>query len=353
MRVALIAPPFIPVPPTGYGGTELFVAQLAESLLERGHDVTVFANGESTVQCALRWTFPEKDWPPRSEDSPTLKNLDHSAWALHMASIGDFDVVHINDALAVPLSRFVSTPVVHTLHHPHEPALSALYARHPWVHYVAISKAQREMEPLPRVTTIHHGVRLDDYCFNERKQPYLAFLGRMAPVKGPHLAIEVARRAGIPLKLAGEIQPLFRDYWDSEVRPLIDGRQVEFIGEATHDIKNDLLSNAAALLFPIQWNEPFGLVMIEAMACGTPVLALPGGAVAEVVSDGVSGWICDGIDDMARHAASLDIVPALCRHHVEQHFSLGRMAADYEELYRQIVPGPGLTSSSGAAALET
>lgn len=351
MRVALIAPPFIPVPPATYGGTELFVAQLAESLLERGHDVTVFANGESTVRCTRRWTFPEKDWPPRAGDSPTLKNLDHSAWAVHMASTGDFDIVHINDALAVPLSRFVSTPVVHTLHHPHEPSLSKFYERHPWVHYVAISKAQRDMEPLPRMTTIHHGVRLDDYRFNDRKQPYLAFLGRMAPCKGPHLAIEAAKRAGIPLKLAGEVQPVFQEYWDTMVAPHIDGRQVEFIGEATLDMKNDLLSNAAALLFPIQWDEPFGLVMIEAMACGTPVLALPGGAVAEVVANGVSGWICDDVADMARHAARIDVPAGLCRQHVAKQFSLERMAADYEAFYRQIGRGPGLTSSSDAAAV--
>ncbi len=352
MRVALIAPPFIPVPPIAYGGTELFVAQLAESLLERGHDVTVFANGESTVRCELRWTFPEREWPPRQGDSPTLKNLDHSAWAVHMASTGDFDIVHINDALAVPLSRFVSTPVVHTLHHPHEASLSSFYARHPWVHYVAISNAQRAMEPLARMTTIHHGLRLVDYRFEERKQPYLAFLGRMAPVKAPHLAIEAAKRAGMPLKLAGEVQPLFQDYWDEMVAPHIDGRNVEFIGEATHDMKNDLLSNAAALLFPIQWDEPFGLVMIEAMACGTPVLALPGGAVREVVSDGVSGWICADVADMARRAVDLDIPAASCRQHVERHFSLSRMAADYETLYRRIGRGPGLPSSPGAAAVQ-
>jgi glycosyltransferase involved in cell wall biosynthesis len=351
MHVALIAPPFIAVPPVAYGGTELFVAQLAESLLERGHDVTVFANGESTVRCPVRWTFPETDWPPRAGDGATLKNLDHSAWAVHMASTGDFDIVHINDALAVPLSRFVSIPVVHTLHHPHEPSLSSFYVRHPWVHYVAISQAQRAREPLPRMTIIHHGLRLEDYGVKDRKQPYLAFLGRMAPCKGPHLAIEAAKRAGIPLRMAGEVQPLFQEYWDTMVQPHIDGRQVEFIGPATLDVKNDLLSNASALLFPIQWDEPFGLVMIEAMACGTPVLALPGGSVGEVVSEGVSGWICEDVGDMARRAACLDIPAASCRAHVERYFSMDRMAANYEALYKQIGRGPGLTSSSGTTAV--
>jgi glycosyltransferase involved in cell wall biosynthesis len=349
MRIALIAPPFIPVPPAGYGGTELFVAHLAEGLAERGHDVTVFANGESTVRCAVRWTFPHRDWPPQPGEAPMLKNLDHSAWALHEAAIGPFDAVHVNDALAVPVSRFLPEPVVHTLHHPHEPILSALYARHDWIHYVAISEAQRALETMPRLTTIHHGIRLEDYQFAERKQPYLAFLGRMAPVKGAHLAIDVARRAGLPLKLAGEIQPLFRDYWESMIAPQIDGRNVEFIGEASLDVKNELLSNASALLFPIQWNEPFGLVMIEAMACGTPVLALPGGAVGEIVSDGVSGWICASPAEMVRRAIDLRIPAASCRGYVERHFSVARMAGDYEALYRSCVDAPDATSSTGAS----
>ncbi|HKN44012.1 MAG TPA: glycosyltransferase, partial [Propionibacteriaceae bacterium] len=203
MRIALIAPPFIPVPPPAYGGTELFIAQLAEGLVDLGHDVTVFANGESTVRCKVRWTFPRKEWPPQHGDAGNLKNLDHSAWALHAAASEPFDIVHVNDALAIPITRFLSTPVVHTLHHPHDEVLSALYARHDWIHYVAISNAQRQLESMPRLTTIHHGIRLEDYRFAARKQPYLAYLGRMAPVKGAHLAIEAARRAGMPLKLAG------------------------------------------------------------------------------------------------------------------------------------------------------
>jgi glycosyltransferase involved in cell wall biosynthesis len=353
MRIALIAPPFIPVPPIAYGGTELFVAHLAESLVDRGHAVTVFANGDSTVRCAVRWTFPHADWPPQQADAWTLKSLDHSAWAMHLASTDAFDLVHVNDALAVPLSRFASKPVVHTLHHPHDAPLSAFYARHGWIQYVAISESQRALETMPRLTTIHHGIRVEDYRFVERKRPYLAFLGRMAPMKGAHLAIEVARRTGIPLKLAGEIQPLFQSYWDSMIKPHIDGRQIEFIGEASHDIKNELLSNASALLFPIQWSEPFGLVMIEAMACGTPVLALPGGAVGEVVADGISGWVCGTLDDMARRAVDLRIDPASCRRYIEQHFSVARMAGDYEALYQACIDLPGLTPAEGASALKT
>jgi len=340
MRIALIAPPFIPVPPDAYGGTELFVANLAESLVTGGHDVTVFANGESTVAAAVRSTFPHKDWPLSLGDAPDLKSLDHSAWAVQEIGSGAFDLVHVNDPLALPLSRFLSIPMVNTLHHPHDAALSAFYARHPWIQYVAISEAQRAAETMPRLVTIHHGVRLEHYRFEQRKQPYLAFLGRMAPVKGAHLAIDVARRSGIPLKLAGEIQPIFRDYWDEKIAPHVDGRQIEFLGEATPAIKNELLANASALLFPIEWSEPFGLVMIEAMACGTPVLALPGGAVREVVADGVSGWVCDTPTEMAQRAVDLRIPPGSCRLHVEQHFSVERMRRGYEDLYRTTIEAP-------------
>jgi glycosyltransferase involved in cell wall biosynthesis len=264
-----------------------------------------------------------------------------------------FDVVHVNDALAIPLSRFLSKPVVHTLHHPQDSALSALYQRHDWVHYVAISEAQRKLERMPRLTTIHHGVRLENYRFVERKQPYLAYLGRMAPVKGAHLAIDAARLAGMALKLAGEVQPIFKNYWETMIEPRIDGRDVEFIGEAGPDVKNELLSNATALLFPIQWNEPFGLVMIEAMACGTPVLALPGGAVGEVVVDGLNGYVCASVTDMARRAQHLRIAPESCRDYVERHFSVARMAADYERLYRDCLEAPGLADPTGASALNT
>jgi glycosyltransferase involved in cell wall biosynthesis len=336
MRIALLAPPFIPVPPDAYGGTELFVAHLAEGLIERDHEVVVYANGESKVGCTLRWMFPKKDWPPRAGYDGGLKHLDHCVWALRdiLDDRDKFDVVHINDAIAVPLSRFLPHPVVHTLHHPHEPELSALYARYPQISYVTISDAQRELEELPRISTIHHGIRVSDYEFREQKDGYLAFLGRIAPVKGPHLAIEVARKAGIPLKIAGEVQPVYDDYWKSMVKPHIDGRMVQFLGEAAQQAKNELLRGATALLFPIQWNEPFGLVMIEAMACGTPVLAFEGGAVSEIVVDGVSGWICGDIDEMAARAVDPGIPARFCRRHVERYFCIDRMVADYEALYR-------------------
>src|SRR4029077_5233756 len=177
----------------------------------------------------------------------------------------------------------------------------------------AVGKWLARKEPMSRVHVVHHGIPAGDYTFSEEKKDYVGFLGRIAPCKGPHLAIEAARRAGVRLKLAGEVQPLFRDYWEQQVLPLIDGVQIEYVGAVDHAQKNELLSHARALLFPIQWEEPFGLVMIEAMACGTPVLALPGGSVEEIVRDGVSGWICRDVDDMAARVGDLAIPPSVCR----------------------------------------
>ena len=198
------------MPPTAYGGTELFIAQLADGLVARGHRVLVYANGASTVAGELRWCYPEADWPPRPEAHSALKSIDHGAWSLHDAAREAVDIVHLNDAIHIPLSRFVTPPMVHTLHHPHEPDLTSLYARFPDVSYVAISESQRSAEPLDRISTIHHGIQLSDYVYRDRKDDYVCFLGRMAPVKAPHLAIEAARRAGVRIKLAGEIQPVFQ-----------------------------------------------------------------------------------------------------------------------------------------------
>ncbi len=338
MRIAVIAPPFIPVPPKAYGGTELFLAHLAEGLHERGHDVRVYANGESRVTCELKWRYADTDWPIRHAVAAQLKNHDHTAWAMADAA-GWAEVVQINDTVAVPMTVFLDRPIVMTLHHPFEPVLSELYIRYPDVHYVAISRQQASAEPMPDITVVHHGIPLDEYAFNDHKSDYVVFLGRMAPCKGPHLAIEAAKRAGLRLKLAGEIQPTFREYWDREVRPLVDGDQIEYVGEADQALKNRLLAGARALLFPIQWNEPFGLVMVEAMACGTPVLALPGGSVAEVVRDGVSGWICRDVDELSARAASPQIDSMSCRAWVEAHFSCGRMVEHYIDLYERVAAG--------------
>jgi glycosyltransferase involved in cell wall biosynthesis len=349
MRIALIAPPFIEVPPIRYGGTELFIGNLANELQSLGHDVTVYANGDSKVRCRVKWIYPHSEWPLEDPMRPGLKNVDHTAWA--MADAAEWaDVIHLNDIVGVPFTRFVSTPTVLTIHHPDEPALSEQYARYPDVHYVAIAQWLADRQPMPWVHTVHHGIDPDRYVYSADKDDYVAFLGRMAPAKGPHLAIAAAKKAGVRLKLAGEIQPVFHEYWYEQVLPLIDGDQIEFIGEVDRLRKNALLSRARALLFPIQWEEPFGLVMIEAMACGTPVIALPGGSVREVVRDGVSGWICADVDEMAQRVNDLAIPPSVCHQYMTEHFSVARMAERYISVYDSVLDGSSETVASAQEA---
>jgi glycosyltransferase involved in cell wall biosynthesis len=345
MRIALIGPPFIEIPPRRYGGTELFIANLARELYARGHEVTVYGNGDSHLPCRVRWIYEHADWPPEDGVRAQLKNADHTAWAIRDAS-ASCDIVHLNDLVGLPMTRFIDGPTILTIHHPHEPVLSEQYARYPELRYIAIAEWLAKLEPMPHVSVVHHGIPASDYTFSQEKDDYLAFLGRMAPCKGPDLAIEAARRAGLPLKLAGEIQPVFRDYWEQQVAPKIDGDQIDYIGEADFATKNTLLSKARALLFPIQWDEPFGLVMIEAMACGTPVLALRGGAVEEIVSDGVNGWICRDVDELAARARELDIAPAACRAFVDTGFSVARMADAYLDVYARAL------AESGRAAVD-
>jgi glycosyltransferase involved in cell wall biosynthesis len=336
MRVALIASPFIEVPPRRYGGTELFIARLAEGLKARGVDVVVYANGASTVNVERRWLYREPQWPIKGEIYDNLKDINHSFWSVRDAA-ESCDLIHLNSVPGMAASRFVKQPFVYTIHHPHVAGLSDYFHDYPQVQYVTISDFQRRQERMPHKRTIHHGIRLEDFRLNLGAREYVAFLGRIAPMKGTHLAIEVARRAGIPLKIAGEVQPLFREYFDREIKPQVDGKRVEYVGEVGLEGKNELLGNARALLFPIQWDEPFGLVMVEAMACGTPVIALSGGSVPEVVKPGVSGAICANVDEMVRAVERVRFEPKQVRRYVEENFTVERMTQDYLVLYEDVL----------------
>jgi glycosyltransferase involved in cell wall biosynthesis len=353
MRVALIAPPFLPVPPRKYGGTELFIAQLAEGLQAKGIEIVVYTISESTVGVETRWFYKDAQWPIKGEIFDNLKDMNHSSWAIREAS-KDCDIIHLHNVPSLMFTRYVQNKFVYTVHHVHEDPLSQIYANFPDVEFVTISEFQRRQERMERIRTIHHGVDMRLYEYKAEKQDYLAFLGRIAPIKGTHLAIEVAKKAGIPLKIAGEVQPMFQDYFDSMVKPHVDGKFIEFVGEVDLAAKNELLGNALAMLFPIQWNEPFGLVMIEAMACGTPVLALPGGSVEEVVRDGISGFVCNDVDDMAGRAGPslAKIKPQTVRDYVCRHFSLERMVADYIALYQEMLGDTGaLGTARGSSRL--
>jgi glycosyltransferase involved in cell wall biosynthesis len=337
MRVALIAPPFLPVPPRKYGGTELFIAQLAEGLQNSGIDAVVYTNAESTVGVETRWLYKNPQWPISGEVFDNLKDFNHASWAIADASL-DCGIIHLHSVPALMFARYSESRFVYTMHHVHEQFLSDIYQFFPAVEFVTISEFQRKRESMSRMRTIPHGIDLNWYGLQNKKQEYLSFLGRIAPIKGTHIAIEVAKKSGIPLKIAGEVQPIFKDYFDAEIKPHVDGKFIEYIGEADLAAKNELLGNSLAMLFPIQWNEPFGLVMIESMACGTPVLALPGGAVDEVIQNGISGYVCESADEMAQRAVSLSgsLYPATVRQYCQKYFSVERMVSDYVALYQEL-----------------
>jgi glycosyltransferase involved in cell wall biosynthesis len=292
----------------------------------------VYANGESTVKAERHWLYEHSLWPIKEPEQAWTRELNHTSWSIRDA-LSTCDIIHVQSAHGLAFSRYSECPFVLTLHGPHQPFLSEFYSYYPDVEYVAISDAQARQESLPKLRTIHHGIDLEQYRFVQHKQQYLSFIGRIAPIKGTHLAIEVALRAEIPLKIAGEVQPAYREYFEKKIRPQIDGKMVEYIGPADLNAKNELLGNSMAMLFPIQWNEPFGLVMVEAMACGTPVLAMPGGSVPEVVREGVSGHICRSIRDMTKRVRDLRIEPATVRRYVEQNYSIDRMVDKYVALY--------------------
>ena len=349
MRIALIVPPFISVPPKRYGGTELFAAQLAEGLNRLDFEVVVYTNGESTVGVEKRWIYPTEQWPIPADIHNDLRDINHGAWAVRDA-VESCDIVHVSNAPSLVHSRFVNTPFVYTLHHAHDDDLSNLYSFYPDAWYVSISEFQRKLEAMPKIRTIHHGIEPHQYQLGTGKREYFTFLGRIAPMKGTHLAIEIAKKTGIPLKIAGEVQPMFKDYFESEVKPHIDGKHIELVGEADLAMKNELLGNSLGLLFPIQWDEPFGLVMIEAMACGAPVYALPGGSVGEVVQDGVSGYTCTSVDDMVeriKHGPGFD--PNGVRQYMVENFSTDKMVQGYADLYMEIA---GLSVSSQVQDLD-
>ena len=310
------------------------MGHLAEGLKKSGAEVVLYANGDSKAEMDVRWIYPHTEWPIKVPTHACLREINHVSWAVADAC-KHCNVIHVQSAPALAFSRFVDRPFVLTLHDSYSPELSAFYAHYPQAYYVSISDAQRKNEVMPRLRTIHHGIQLDQYKLVEKKQQYLSFIGRIAPIKGTHIAIDVAQRTGIPLKIAGEVQPAHREYFERKVKPQLDGKLVEYIGPADLAAKNELLGNSLAMLFPIQWNEPFGLVMVEAMACGTPVLASPGGSVPEVVQNGVSGYICRTVREMVKRVGDLPLDPQKIRAYVAENFSTEQMVNKYLALYEE------------------
>ena len=296
----------------------------------------VYTNGESTVDAPRRWIYPEGEWPLRQEVEASLKGLNHFAWAIREAS-EEVDLIHVNSAPGMSFSRFTDVPMVYTVHHAFDPSLAEFYQSYPNIFYVTISDFQRRKLSMPDMRTIHHGIDPSLYAVPDGKREYLSFLGRIAPPKGTHLAIEIARKSGIPLKIAGEVQPINKDYWETMVKPHVDGKFIEYVGEVGMEEKVELLGKSRAMLFPVQWDEPFGLVMIEAMACGAPVLAMPGGSVGEVIKEGVSGNVRKTTNELAECARNLEIQASIVRGYMEEFFSVERMTQEYIRLYSEIL----------------
>ena len=346
MRIALLSPVWFPVPPSGYGGIEWVVSLLADGLAEAGHDVTLFASGDSFTKGTLASVYPEA---PSTEIGKAGPELRHALACYERA--GEFEVVNDHSGpLAAALGGAVKTPVVHTVHGPLVGDDGELYASlarvAPDVGLISVSLNQRKPQPgLNWVANCHNALELGSYPVHLERGEYLLFLGRMNADKGCHRAVEVALEAGLPLRIAGKMrEPAEREYFETYVAPHL-GNGIEYLGETSHGKKVALLQNARATLFPIEWEEPFGLVMIESMACGTPVIATRWGAVPEVIEHERSGIIVDDYREMADALGAADALdPLECRRSVEEHFSAERMVAAYVAAYTAMVEGSSTAS---------
>lgn len=341
MRIAQVAPLFESVPPKLYGGTEGVVSVLTEELVREGHEVTLFASGDSETSARLVAACPES----LRLNKGCVDQLAHHILMVEQvfSERSNFDLIHFHiDYLHFPLSRRTGAINVTTLHGRLDiPDLQPLYRNFSDMPVVSISNAQRE--PLPWINwqgTVYHGLQEERFPFHNKGSQYLAFLGRVSPEKGLDEAIKIAKQAGMTLRIAAKVDADDKEYFETIIKPLLDDPQIEFIGEIGHPEKGEFLGNAAALLFPINWPEPFGLVMIEAMACGTPVVAYSSGSVPEVLEDGVTGFLVNSAESAAEAVGRLsEIDRSRCRHTFEERFSAERMAHDYLAIYQKLIGG--------------
>jgi glycosyltransferase involved in cell wall biosynthesis len=339
MRIAQVAPLYESVPPKYYGGTERVVSYLTEELVRQGHEVTLFASGDSETAARLVAATPRS----LRLDKTCVDQLAHHVLLLEQVCRrgGEFDVVHYHiDYVHFPLSRSRPHPHVTTLHGRLDiPDLAPLYDEFSEMPVVSISNSQRQ--PLPHANwqaTVYHGLPEKLLRFRPERGEYLAFIGRFSPEKRADRAIAIARRAGLPLKLAAKVDAVDQAYFDAEIKPLLDDPLIEFVGEIGEDAKDEFLGNAYALLFPIDWPEPFGLVMIEAMACGTPVIAYRHGSVEEVMENGLSGFVVSTIDEAVEAVERVaDLDRAECRRVFDRRFTAAQMAEDYVRVYERVI----------------
>jgi glycosyltransferase involved in cell wall biosynthesis len=354
LRIAMLAPPWIPIPAPGYGGVESVVSALTEALVRHGHDVTLFC-APGSVSAARVVTLLDQARPDEIERA--LYEADHVARAFAAIDRAPaherFDVVHDHCGFtALAMADRLDTPVVHTLHGQFTPSTAAFYAHHGHkAGLIAISAAQLASAPagLHAAATIPNPIDLREWPLRPDKGDHLLWIGRFTEVKGPHRAIAAARIAGVPLILAGVIQPGQEAFFDREVAPHLDGDRVRFVGEVGGSVKRALFAGARGLLMPIRWEEPFGMVMVEALACGTPVIAFPEGAARELVVEGETGFL---VGDEAAMAAAVgrlgEIAPAACRAWVAEHCDVGVIANAYERAYRAAARTPSARAAAHA-----
>ncbi len=351
MRIAMISTPFLAVPPRDYGGTELVVHELVEGLVGHGHDVTLFATGDSTTSAELRSIYPAGQWPPAM-----LPELNHVSWAMREIAEGEYDVVHLHCAAGLAFGRLVpELPLVYTLHHVRTEEYSRYYPYFPEVHYVAISADQARREvALPHVTVIHHGLDPSRFEWTETPGEYVVFIGRFAEVKGPHTAIDAAAAAGLPIRVAGETHSVDGAFGRREVESRLTEPHVTYLGKIGMRKKRPLLRDARALLSPITWNEPFGLILAEAMLSGCPVVAFGHGSVPELVEEGVTGFVpkdAAELVEVIRPGGPLDHFDRRrCRERAVERFGRERLVADHERLYQSIRRGGARARALAGAA---
>lgn len=338
MRIAQVVPLQVAVPPHGYGGTERVVHELTEALIRLGHEVTLFASGDSRSSARLVSMVDRA-----IHFDPTV-----DAAAYHVAMLNEvynqasrFDVIHSHlDYLTLPFIRRTTTPTVLTLHDRlSKPEGQRVYKHYHTANYVSISDNQRKDLPgLRYVATIHHGVDVESFPFVAEPGGYLAFVGRMSPEKRPDVAIEIAKRAGIPLKIAAKVDHKEEPYFREHILPLLDDPLIEWLGQVGEQAKRELMAHARALVLPINWSEPFGMVFIEALACGTPVLTCPKGAVPELLENGVTGYYSADIDELVAAARAIHrISRSGCRAYARRRFDTRLMASRYVSLYQELL----------------
>jgi glycosyltransferase involved in cell wall biosynthesis len=342
MKIAQIAPLWERVPPFRYGGIELVVSLLTDELVRRGHQVTLFASGDSITKGNLKSVHEQAlRLDPRIKEPGIYEQM---MLAQVYQQAHHFDIIHSHvGTAALPYSGFVKTPTVHTTHGIFTPDNEKIFRQFAWEPFISISEAQREPRlGLNYVHTVYNGIDPEAYPFCEKPSSpaYLAFVGRLSPEKGPKGAIEIARATGMPLKMAGKIDAVDRDYYREQLEPLIDGEQIQYLGEVSHEEKVQLLRGATVTLFPITWREPFGLVMIESMAAGTPVIGMAMGSVPEVIAHGKTGFVCHSLEKM------IEAVPdarklnrQTCRDYLLSRFSVKAMVNEYEHAYQIVLGG--------------